>query len=352
MWYVGFMKELDGRKLGRKTLEEIRIRAVKRVEAGESPEVVIKALGLSRPRIYQWIAKYREGGIDALRSRSAPGRPPSLSGAQLQMIYRIVTKDDPRQLKFSFALWTCALVREMIREKFDIHLSEVSVGRVLKKLGLTPQRPLWRAYQQDNRLVVSWMAIEYPKIQALAKAAGAAIFWGDESAIRSDYHSGTTWAIKGKTPVVAATGARFKVNMLSAISARGTLHFMVTDKNVNSTTFIEFLEGLLHDSHQPVYLIVDNHPVHKSAQVQAYVASTGGRLRIFYLPPYSPELNPDEQVWNHVKHHGIGRMLIKGLADLKERVMARLKLLQSTPEIVRNFFRHRGVLYCSMFANL
>lgn len=352
MWYVRVMKELDGRKLGRKTLEEIRIRAVKRVEAGESPEVVIKALGLSRARIYEWIAKYREGGIDALKSRTAPGRVPKLSGPQLQTVYRIVTKDDPRQLKFSFALWTCAMIRELIRQKFEIHLSEVSVGRVLKKLGFTPQRPLWRAYQQDKRLVVSWMATEYPKIQAMAKAAGAAIFWGDESAIRSDYHSGTTWAIKGKTPVVAATGARFKVNMLSAINAKGSLHFMVTDENVNSTTFIEFLERLLHDSSQPIYLIVDNHPVHKSAQVQAYVASTGGRLRIFYLPPYSPELNPDEQVWNHVKNHGIGRMLIKGLADLKERVMARLKLLQSTPEIVRNFFRHRGVRYCYMFANL
>jgi transposase len=345
------MKELDGRKLGRKTLEEIRIRAVKRVEAGESPEVVIKALGLSRARIYEWIAKYREGGIDALRSRSAPGRPPKLSGEQLRTIYRLVTKDDPRQLKFPFALWTCATVRELIRQRFETHLSEVSVGRLLKKLGLTPQRPLWRAYQQDKRLVVSWMASEYPKIQAMAKAAGAAIFWGDESAVRSDYHSGTTWALKGKTPVVPATGARFKVNMLSAISAKGALHFMVTDKNVTSSTFIDFLERLLHDCDQPVYLIVDRHPVHRSRQVQEYVSSTKGRLRIFYLPPYSPELNPDEQVWNHVKNHGIGRMILKGLSELKECVVARLELLQNTPQIVRNFFLHPDIQYCSMFAN-
>ncbi len=352
MWYVRGMTEFDGRKLGRKTLEEIRIRAVKRVEAGESPEVVIKALGLSRARIYEWIAKYREGGIDALKSRTAPGRAPKLSGSQLQVIYRIVTKDDPRQLKFSFALWTCAMVRELIRQKFEIHLSEVTVGRVLKKLGLTPQRPLWRAYQQDKRLVVSWMALEYPKIVAMAKAAGAAVFWGDESAIRSDYHSGTTWAPKGKTPVVSATGARFKVNMLSAISARGALHFMVTEKNVTSSAFIDFLERLLHDCDKPVYIIVDRHPVHRSAQVQKYVASTEGRLRIFHLPPYSPELNPDEQVWNHVKNHGIGRMLIKGLSDLKERVAGRLESLRSTPEIVRNFFLHPDIRYCSMFANL
>ena len=351
MWYVWGMTELDGRKLGRKTLEEIRIRAVTRVEAGESPEVVIKALGLSRPRIYEWIAKYREGGIDALRARSAPGRPAKLSGAQLQIIYRIITKGDPRQLKLPFALWTCAMVREVIRQQFEVHLSEVSVGRLLKKLGLTAQRPLWRAYQQDKRLVVSWMALEYPKIQAMAKAAGAAIFRGDESAIRSDYHSGTTWAPKGKTPVVPATGARFKVNMLSAISPKGTLHFMVTDENTTSSTFIEFLERLLHDCNQRVYLILDRHPVHRSKKVQDYVASTQGRLRIFYLPPYSPELNPDEQVWNHVKNHGIGRMLIKGLSDLKECVIARLKMLQNAPEIIRGFFLHPSIRYCSMFAN-
>lgn len=257
---------------------------------------------------------------------------PTQTLEQLQMVYRIVTKDDPRQPKFSFTLWTCALVRELIRQKFEVHLSEVSVGRVLKKLGLTPQRPLWRAYQQDKRLVVSWIASEYPKIQAMAKAAGAAIFWGDESTIRSDYHSGTTWAVKGKTPVITVTGARFKVNMLSAINAEGSLHYRVTDKNVNSATFIELLERLLHDSRQPVYLIVDNHPVHKPAQVQANVASAGGRLRIFYLPPYSPELNPAEYVRYYVKDHGIGRMLMKGLADLKERVMAHLKLLQRRPK--------------------
>lgn len=345
------MNELDGRKLDRKTLEEIRIRAVKRVEAGESPEVVINALGFSRARIYEWVAKYREGGIDALRARKAPGRPAKLSGSQLRNICRIVMDKNPLQLKFPFALWTCAMVRQLICDKFGVHLSEVSVGRLLKKLGLTPQRPIWRAYQQDKRLVVAWMATEYPKIQAMAKAAGAAIYFGDESCVRSDYHSGTTWAPQGHTPVVPATGARFKINMLSAVSAAGALRFMVTEKNVTSSVFIDFLKRLLHDSQQPVYLIVDQHPVHKSKLVQEFVASTGGRLRIFHLPPYSPELNPDEQVWNHVKHHGIGRMLTKGLSELTKRVMERLEFLQKTPEIVRNFFRNPATCYCSMFAN-
>jgi transposase len=345
------MKELDGRKLNRKTLEELRIRAVKRVEAGESPEVIIKALGLSRPRIYEWIARYREGGIDALKSRTAPGRTPKLSGQQLQVIYKCVVGKNPLQMKLPFALWTCTMVRELIRREFDVSLSEVSVGRLLKKLGLTPQRPKWSAYQQDPKLAVSWITKDFPTIQKMAKATGAAVYFGDESSIRSDYHSGTTWALRGQTPTVKTTGSRFKLNMISAVNAQGTIRFSVTEKNLTSEVFIDFLKGMLHDESRPVFLIVDQHPVHRSKQVLDFVASTNGRLCIFYLPPYSPEFNPDELVWNHVKNHGIGRMVIKGFAGLKEMVIARLRHLQQTPDIVRGFFRYPIFKACSMFAN-
>ena len=146
------MKESDGRKINRKALEAIRIRAVKRVEAGESPEVVIAALGFTRPRIYEWLAKYREGGIDALRAKPISGRPPKLEGKNLKWIYKTVVEKNPLQLRFEFSLWTRAMVRELIRNKFGIRMSEVSVGRMLKKLGLSPQKPLRRAYQQNADL--------------------------------------------------------------------------------------------------------------------------------------------------------------------------------------------------------
>jgi transposase len=345
------MNEFDGRKLGRKTLEEMRIRAVKRVEAGESPEVVIKALGLTRPRIYEWLARYREGGIEALKARTAPGRAPKLSGTQLRRLYNLIVGNNPLQLKFPFALWTCAMVRELIRRDFDVQLSEVSVGRLLKKLGLTPQRPKWTAHQQDGQLAVSWMTQDFPKIQRMAKAVGATIYFGDESSIRSDYHSGTTWAPKGKTPTVRTTGSRFKLNMISAVNALGTIRFQVTEENLTADVFIGFLKGLLHDEKSPVFLIVDQHSVHRSKKVQEFVASTKGRLRLFYLPPYSPDFNPDEQVWNHVKHHGVGRMALNGLADLKEMVLTRLRLLQQAPELVRGFFLQPLIKACYMFAN-
>ncbi len=346
------MNEFDGRKINRKALEEIRIRAVKRVEAGESPEVVIKALGLTRPRIYEWIAKYREGGIEALRSSKASGRPPKLAGQDLQKIYRLVVGKDPRQLKFEFALWTRGMIRELIRREFDVRLSDVSVGRLLHKLGLSPQRPVRRALQQDQALVVDWMAKDFPTIKKLAKQAGADIFFGDEACVRSDYHSGTTWAPKGQTPVVVTTGARFKVNVISAISPTGELCFMATEKNVTAEVFCEFLERLLVNASAPIFLIVDNHSVHRSEKVRDFVQKTNGRLRLFYLPPYSPELNPDELVWNYLKNHHTGRLSHGGKKEFQERVCAIMGSLQKLTDKVKGFFRHPIIKYTEMFGDL
>ncbi|MFZ5776516.1 MAG: IS630 family transposase [Thermodesulfobacteriota bacterium] len=346
------MSEFDGRKLDHKTLEELRIRAVKRVEAGESPEAVIKTLGFSRARIYGWLATYREQGIEGLRSKTATGRPPRLDGKQLQQIYRLVVDNNPQQLKFEFALWTRGMIRDLIHREFGVSLSEVSVGRLLGKLGLSPQRPVRRAYQQDQRLVIDWIAKDFPSIKKMAKAEQATIYFGDESSVRSDYHSGTTWAPRGKTPVVTTTGARFKVNLISAISAKGALRFMATEKNVTSEVFCEFLRCLIDNVAHPVYLIVDRHPAHMSKKVREFVASTEGMLKLFHLPPYSPDLNPDELVWNYLKNHKIGRQALTTLKDMKERVMTVMSSLAASPEKVSSFFRHPIIRGIEMFSNL
>lgn len=345
------MKDLDGRKMNRKTLEEIRIRAVKRVEAGESPEVIIKALGLTRPRIYEWLAKYREGGIDALRSRKAPGKKPKIAGQQLKKIYRLVVGQNPLQLRFEFALWTRGMVQELIKREFNVSMSEVSVGRLLKKLGLSPQRPQKKSYQQDEYLVLKWMAEDFKEIKKTAKKVNAEVFFGDESTVRSDYHSGTTWAPRGKTPTVRTTGARHKVNLISAISPRGAMRFMATEENVNSTVFIEFLKRLLVKTERPIFLILDNCSVHRSKEVRNFVESTEGKLRLFFLPPYSPELNPDEHVWNYLKNHKIGRQITTGQFDLYKRVTRIMHSLQKFPEKIKSFFRHRWTKYTLVYAN-
>ena len=339
--------KMDGRKLDHRTREAIRIRAVKQVEGGQSPEVVIKALGFHRSCIYQWLAKYREGGIEALKTREIPGRPLKLNGSQLKKIFDIVTSKNPLQLKFEFALWTRAMVRQLIRERFGVRLSEVSVGRLLKKLGLSPQRPLRRAYQQDKDLVDKWLKDTFPKIKQSARKEGATIYFGDEASVRSDYHSGTTWAVRGRTPVVETTGARFSLNLISVVSSKGLLRFTTFKGKLNSDKFIEFLKRLIHNADNPVYLIVDGHPVHRSGKVRDFVLSTEGKLKLFYLPPYSPELNPDEMVWNHLKHHKIGKSTIKGPDQMKRRIISFLRSLQRTPSKIIGFFKEHHLQYAA-----
>src|SRR5215218_5796369 len=197
------MRDDDGRKLDHKTLEQLRIRAVRQIEQGAHPEDVAAGLGMTRAAVYGWLAKYREGGLEALKARPVPGRPPSLSGAQLQRVYTLVVGHDPRQLQFTLALWTRAMVRELICREFGVRLSEVSVGRLLRKLGLSPQRPLYRAYQQNPEAVARWKAETYPQLRTEAAQVGATIYFADEAGVRSDYHAGTTWAPVGRTPVVA-----------------------------------------------------------------------------------------------------------------------------------------------------
>lgn len=339
------MKEFDGRKLSHEALEQLRINAVLRVEAGESPENVIKAIGFERACIYRWIAKYRFGGIESLKSRKAIGRLPLLNGAQLQKLCDIVKTKTPEQYEFPFALWTVAIIRSVIKRVFNVAMSEVSVWRTLKKLGLTPQRPLRRAWQQKSDAVQRFLNEDYPRIVSRAKYNGATIYWADEASIRSDYHSGTTWALKGETPIVKTTGARFGINMISAISTKGTLRFMVTKSNLTAPVFIDFLDRLLRGQEKPMYLIVDGHPVHKSKKVKEYVQSQNGRIELYYLPGYSPELNPDELVWNHVKRHTVGKKTITGPDQLKKIVHSALRSLFKMPELVRGFFGTKELSY-------
>jgi transposase len=342
------MREDDGRKLDHKTLEQLRIRAVGQIQQGAHPDEVAAGLGMTRAAVYGWLAKYREGGLEALKGRPVPGRPPKLSGVQLGRLYGLVVGNDPRQLRFAFALWTRAMVRELIRREFGVALSEVSVGRLLRSLGLSPQRPLYRAYQQNPEAVARWKTEEYPSIRAAARQAGATIYFADEAGVRSDYHADTIWAPVGQTPVVATTGDRFGVNLISAVTAKGKLRFAAYEGSLNGPVFIDFCRRLLHDTHGPVFLVLDGHPVHRSNAVKEFAVSTNGRLRLCFLPGYAPELNPGEWVWKHVKHDRIGRAGVTGPEDLKAKALAALQRLQRLPHLVGSFFRDPNLRYITV----
>ncbi len=347
MSYNVGVKRNDARKLDHKTLEAIRIRAVEQVQAGASPEAVIRALGFSRGCIYEWLARYRSGGWDNLRAKPLHGRPRKISGPQMKWIYNTVTLKSPQQFKFEFALWTRRMIRTVIKERFGIELSLVSVGRLLAQLGLTCQKPLMRAFEQNPTLVEQWLRDTYPAIRARAKRLGAEIFFGDEAGVRSDAHTGRTWAPRGKTPVVRVTGARFGLNMISAVSPKGELRFMVVRGKVAAKQFGEFLKRLAFKATRPIFLIVDGHPVHHAATIRRLVQSFEGKLELYFLPPYSPELNPDEWVWNDLKNNGLGRISIAGPDHLLRSAVSHLRQLQRTPALVRSFFQAPTTRYAA-----
>lgn len=337
----------DARKLTHKQLTELRQRALSAIHDGKSPLQVAEILRVGRATVFGWVALYHRGGWEALSAKKRGGRPRKLNGKALAWLDNAITMKNPQQLKFPFALWSLAMIKVLIKKQFGVGLSRWSVCKLLRSMGISPQRPLWRAHQKDPALVERWMKHEYPAIRRLAKREKAEIYFGDEAGVRSDAQAGTTWAPVGKTPVVITTGARFGLNMISAISARGRLRFMVVKGHVNAPVFIEYLRRLMYGAKRPIFLIVDGHPTHKSAAVRRFVESTAGVLRLFILPPYSPALNPDEVVWNDLKTHGVGRKAILGPAHLETDVRSHLLRGPRNRQKVRSFFRAESTAYAA-----
>ena len=330
----------------RRSTPEERLRAVQLLKEGNEAELVARMLGVSRAIVFRWRQKYDAGGPLALETKKTPGPASRLSPTQMSQLYAIITGCDPRQLQFDFGLWTRKIIRDLIRREFGVGFSEVQVGRLLKKMGLSAQRPLYRAYQRDPERVEEWKKVIYPKIRRLAAEEGASIFFEDEAGLRTDHHAGTTWSPVGQTPVVIKTGERKSISMVSAISPRGELRFRVQEGSMNADRFIDFLKALLSTAEGKVFLIVDGHPVHKSKKVREFAENeAGGRLKIFFLPPYSPDLNPEEWVWKNVKNDRVARQVIMGKDDLRAKATGALRRLQKLPGVVRGFFRDPHLSY-------
>jgi transposase len=341
------MRETDGRKLDHHTLETIRVRVARQiVDEGANADKLAKMLGFSRAAVFSWAQQYRGGGIEALRAKPIAGRPKKLTEEQADRIYTILCTKNPDQMKFDFQLWTRWMVRDLITRLFGISITEQAVGRMLRRWGMSPQRPTRQATQRDEEKVMRWKTEQFPRIRAEARKAGATVYFADEASVRTDHHGGTTWAPVGETPVVSRTGDRKSVLMLSAVSAQGKLHFMLQQGGtVDSGVFIEFCEKLLHDDGGTVFLIVDGVKYHDSKAVREFVAEANGKLRIFYLPPYAPDTNPDEWVWNNVKTAQIGRKMITSVSDLYSKALAALRRLQANPGIVVGFFGDPHLAY-------
>jgi transposase len=338
-------KKMDGRQLSHSQSEYIRIQAVKQVRIEhKSPEEVIKTFGLHRANIYKWLAKYDAGGFDSLQSTKSKGPAPKINAKQEQQLCNLLLKN-PLQLKFEYALWTIDMISELITQKFSVVYSKVQVGRLMKKLGLSRQRPLERATQQDPARVKEWLSKEYPAIQKEAKKEKREIYFSDEAGFHATAQYGSTWAPKGKTPIIKTSGKREKVNVISAINKNGQLRFMLFESGFNETIFIQFLKRLMHKQKTPISLIVDGHKSHFTKKVKEYVTSTNGKLKIYPLPPYSPELNPDELVWNNAKQKVAKSKHTPSEKTFKQKVQDVMTGIKKNNNLTRAFFHEPNVAY-------
>lgn len=340
------MRRRDGRTLPHDVLEQFRRDAIQRIRDGEKPSDVIRSYGFSRTTIYKWIRAAKRGGLPALASTKAPGPPRKLTRKQEQQVVRWMTGKDPRQYGFDFGLWTRQIVRQLIWDRFDVEMNVVSVGRLLARLGVTPQKPLRRAYERDPAAIEKWTREEYPAIRARARRRKANIYFLDEAGIRSDASLARTWAPRGKTPVVQTSGQRQSVNAISAVNSKGAFWFETFTEKLNAESFLRFLRRFRRGRGR-IILILDRHPAHRAKLISRHVQSLRGNLELFFLPGYAPDLNPDEFVWSHLRQKGVAKIPLMQGESLRSRVNHDLTKLKRSPATIRALFRAPSVAYAA-----
>jgi transposase len=258
---------------------------------------------------------------------------------QQAQIARSVREKNPDQLRLPFFLWTREAVRDLIERRFGVRLAMTTVGRYLRRWGFTPQKPLRRAFEQNPEVVKKWLDEIYSAIAAKAKREGAQVLWGDEMGLRSDHTEVTSWSPRCKTPVIKCTGQRFSCNVISALSNQGALQFMVFTGNANAELFISFLRRLVRQAKgRKLYLIVDGHSSHHAKTVKRFVEQNRHLLALYFIPPYSPELNPTEILNQDVKTNALGRRRPINVSEPIRDTRSYMRSRQKTPRIVANYF--------------
>lgn len=323
--------------------------AVRRMAEGERPDDVAASFGMHRSWAYKIRAQARGRGrgVRVLRSRKGTGRPRKLTPGQEQQVFRWINGKNPMQYGFDFGLWTRNLVRDLVERKFGLTLSLASVGTMLARLNLTPQKPLQRAYQRNPEAIERWKHETYPAIAKQAREEDADIFFWDESGFRADSVHGRTWAERGQTPVVERPGQRQGMSAASAVNAKGAFWFATYEGGLSGELFVTLLKRLMFKRRKPVHLVIDGLPAHRKAVVKDYVASTNGKLTLHFLPGYAPDLNPDELVWSHVKRTGVARRPLQKGEELGPKIHEQLAKIGRNPKLVRSFFKHPSVSYIS-----
>ena len=346
------MEKRDARKLSADAQQELRIRAVKMVKTGMSMTrlAVSSILEVSSKQVGSWVKRYEQGGYQALQSKQK-GRPEGsgqqLTSEQEKEIQKLITDKMPDQLKLKFALWSREAVRKLIQDRYGITFVLQHISNLLKRWGFTPQRPIKRAYEQMPAAAQKWMEETYPSIKEKASNENATIYWGDETAVKPEAHVRRSYAPKGKTPTVRQPAKRFHSSVISAINNQGKMVWMALKNAMNADLFITFLKRLIHGKKRKVILIVDNLRAHHSKKVKAWLSENTERIEVYYLPSYSPELNPDEYLNQTLKKEVSREGVAKVETELKKQVRRAMYSLQKQASKIKNLFKHPKAKYAA-----
>lgn len=339
-------EKIDARKLSRDILEERRRLAHQLRKRGMTRAEIGEIVGVHADTVGRWL-KLDKKSLKVNRGGRKTGEARSLSAEQEQQIKSKIIDKTPDQLKMSYALWTRKAVQELIAQETGVSIAIRTVGKYLKRWGMTPQKPQKRAYEQREPEVKRWLEEEYPEIKSRAQEENAEIYWGDETGLRSDCQHGRGYAPKGKTPTIRITANRESINMISAITNQGKVRFRFFEGSMNADILIDFFMRLLRDAKRKIFVILDNLRVHHCKPVKEWLEEHKSMIEVFYLPAYSPELNPDEYLNCDLKagvHSGVPARSKK---QLKKKASNHMKMLQRKPSRVKSYFNHDKICYAA-----
>jgi transposase len=346
------MSTVDGRSLTVAALEERRRTIIRMKLNGNDAKEIAEATGCSIKTVYPLWKKYSKNedkenifNVKTRGNRYGNGR--TLSAPQEDKIKKIIIDKYPDQLKFDFALWTREAVKNLIKKIADILMPIRTVGMYLQRWNFTPQRPIKHSYKRNDQEIKNWLNNEYPAIKKRAKREKADIYWGDETAIRTSDVRGRGYAPEGKTPIVKNTEIKITLSMISAITNQGKVLWKLHESNINADKFLDFAKRLIWHRKKKVFLLLDNARIHRSKKIKEWQKKNNKRIEIFYLPPYSPDLNPSERVNADLKY-GVGSKIPKiTKEELSRAVDEHMCMLQKTPSRIKLYFKDKRISYAA-----
>ena len=344
------MEKIDLRKASTQEKEAIRIRCIRMLKLKKKTGEIVKILGVSPNSVRNWKRIYEQKGMLGLKEKKRgvkQGTGPLLTKKQEKQVQGWIRDKMPEQLKMPFGLWTRKAIVELIKRELGIKIAVRTVGDYLHRWGFSPQKPKKKAYEQNPKAVKKCLQEEYPTIAALAKKEQAEIHWGDETGIRNDCQYGRSYAAKGKTPVKSTMAKRISLNMISTVTNQGLVRFMSYKGSMNAQRFIKFLKRLIKGSKKKIYLILDNLRVHHSKIVKRWVSENQEEIELYFLPSYSPDLNPDEYLNCDLKYGLAQKASPRNEKQLKKNVQSHMRLLQRNPDRVAKYFKHKSISYAA-----